>query len=102
MALAPVMAVAGEQSHSLAFTLNDEALAVVFNFVDPLGPVWNFGAFGGNAGFERSTHAVYLGDFGGDATPRAWPWKRRPRRLGADAGAVVVSMTTVRFLRTAE
>ena len=85
MALAPVMAVAGEQSHSLAFTLNDEALAVVFNFVDPLGPVWNFGAFGGNAGFERSTHAVYLGDFGGDATPEDGLGKAAPAHWDAEA-----------------
>ena len=79
------MPVAGEQSHSLAFTLNDEAVAVVFSFVDPLGPVWNFGAFGGNAGFERSTHAVYLGDFGGDATPEDGLGKAAPAHWDAEA-----------------
>ena len=51
-----------EQPHAVAVTLNDKPVAVVLNFVDPLGPVWNLGAFDGNAGFERSTHAVYLGD----------------------------------------
>jgi hypothetical protein len=84
--LAPIVPVAGEQPHALAFTLNDQAVTVVLNFVDPLGPVWNLGAFGGNAGFERSTHAVYLGDFGGDATPEHSLGKGGPGAWGLTPG----------------
>ena len=51
--IAPVVAVAGPQPHALAVALNDQAIAVVLDFVDPLGAVGNLGAAGRNAGFER-------------------------------------------------
>jgi len=45
------MAVAGEQPHALAFALNDQAIAVVLDFVNPFRAVRHLGAAGGNAGF---------------------------------------------------
>ena len=53
IAIAPVMAVAGEQPHALAVALDDQAVAVVLDFVDPFRPVGDFGAAGRNAGLER-------------------------------------------------
>ena len=44
------MAVAGEQPHALAVALNDQAIAVVLDFVDPFRPVRNFGALVGMQG----------------------------------------------------
>ena len=63
IAIAPVVTVAGEQPHALAVALNDQAIAVVLDFVDPLRPVRDFGAAGGNAGFERGFgHAGKIGN----------------------------------------
>ena len=43
--IAPVVAVAGPQPHALAVALDDQAIAVVLDLVDPLGAVGNgFGA----------------------------------------------------------
>ena len=39
--IGPVMAVAGEQPHALAVALDDQAIAVVLDFVDPVRPVGN-------------------------------------------------------------
>ena len=38
-AIGPVVAVAGEQPHALAVALDDQAVAVVLDLVDPLRPV---------------------------------------------------------------
>ena len=51
--VAPVVAVAGEQPHALAVALDDQAVAVVLDFVKPFRPVGDFGATGRNAGLER-------------------------------------------------
>jgi hypothetical protein len=47
---APVVAVAGEQPQAVVLALNDQAVAVVLDFVDPFRPVRNLGAAGGDAG----------------------------------------------------
>ena len=52
IAFAPVMAVAGEQPHPLVRALDEQAVAVVFDFMDPLRPVRDFRGLGRNAGFE--------------------------------------------------
>ena len=36
IAIGPVVAVAGEQPHALAVALDDQAVAVVFDFMDPV------------------------------------------------------------------
>jgi len=51
--IAPVVAVTREQPHALAVALNEQAVAVVLDFVDPLQPVGDLGCFRRNAGFER-------------------------------------------------
>ena len=38
-AIGPIVAVAGEQPHALGLALDDQPLAVVLDFVDPLGTV---------------------------------------------------------------
>ena len=43
---------AREQPHPLALALNDQAIAVMLDFVDPFGTVRNFRSLGRNAGFE--------------------------------------------------
>ena len=48
----PVVAVAGEQPHALAVALDDQAVAVVLDLVDPFRAVRNLGRAGWNAGFE--------------------------------------------------
>ena len=50
---APVVTVAGEQPNALAVALNDQAIAVVLDLVNPFRPVRNLGAAGRNAGLER-------------------------------------------------
>src|SRR5205823_14238579 len=40
---APVMTVAGPQPHGLALPLNDQAVAVVLDLMEPLRPVGNLG-----------------------------------------------------------
>jgi hypothetical protein len=37
IAIGPVVAVAGEQPHALVLALNDQAIAVMLDFVDPVG-----------------------------------------------------------------
>jgi hypothetical protein len=49
-AAAPVVADAREQPHAFAVALNDQAIAVVLDFVDPFRAVGNLGATGRNAG----------------------------------------------------
>jgi len=41
IAVAPVIAVAAEQAHGLAFALNDQAIAVIFDFAAPWGRRWD-------------------------------------------------------------
>ena len=48
----PVMAVAGEQPHTLAVALHDQPVAVVFDLVDPFRPVGNLCRLGRNARFN--------------------------------------------------
>jgi hypothetical protein len=48
------MAVAGEQPHALSVALDDQAIAVVLDFVQPVGPGRNLGSAGGQARFERN------------------------------------------------
>jgi hypothetical protein len=54
------VAVAGEQPHALGLALDDQPLAVVLDFVDPLGTVRDLSRLGGNAGLNFG-HARYLG-----------------------------------------
>ena len=46
------MAVAGEQAHAISLALNDQAVAVELDFVDPLGAVRNFRHLGRDAGLD--------------------------------------------------
>ena len=49
----PVMAVTREQADALSAALDDQAIAVVLDLVEPVGPVRNFLRLGWNAGFKR-------------------------------------------------
>jgi hypothetical protein len=54
-----------EQPNAPAVALNDQALAVVLDFVDPFRPVRNLGAARRDAGLEyRLTHSLEI--VGGD------------------------------------
>ena len=55
IAVAPVVAVAGEQAHALALALDDQAVAVVLDFVKPVRPGRNLGSARRDAGLERSS-----------------------------------------------
>jgi len=46
------MAVEREHPHALAVALDDQAIAVVLDFVDPFRAVGNFRRLGRDAGFE--------------------------------------------------
>jgi len=63
---------AGEQPHALANALDDQAITLVLDFVDPRRPVGDFDAAGGNAGFERGfEHSAKIGSGGPDGeSPR--------------------------------
>ena len=71
IAVAPVVAVAGEQPHALALALDDQAVAVVLDLVDPLRPVRDLGAAGRNAGLEQITHPGMIGNGRRNANLRA-------------------------------
>src|SRR6266849_1994382 len=54
----PIVAVAGEQPHARAVAVDDQAVAVVFYFMEPFRPGWNFDSAGWDAGLEVCfTHA---------------------------------------------
>ena len=55
------MAVAGEQSHALAVTLNDQAVAIVLDFVNPVGTAGHLASPSRNAGLKGS--AAHLMQF---------------------------------------
>jgi hypothetical protein len=42
--MAPIIAAEGKQPHADAVTLDDQAIAVVLDFVDPVRPSRNFGS----------------------------------------------------------
>ena len=44
VSVCPVMAIAGEQPHALAFTLDNQAIAIMLYFVKPIRPGGDFGA----------------------------------------------------------
>ena len=59
IAVGPIVAVAGEQTHAFALALDDQAIPVMFYFVQPVRAGRNLGAARRDAGFERSlTHSV--------------------------------------------
>ena len=58
IALGPVVAVAGEQPDPVAVALQAQAIAVIFDFVQPAVPVRDGGRFDGNAEF---VHAAKIG-----------------------------------------
>jgi hypothetical protein len=60
---APVVATAREQTHALAVALDDKAVAVELDLVNPFRAVRDLGAAARNAGLERRFgHTGYLGD----------------------------------------
>ena len=60
--IAPAIPVASEQPHALALALDDQAIAVMLDFVDPIRPGRNLGSACRDAGFERNiTHRPDIG-----------------------------------------
>ena len=58
-----IEAVAGEQPHALALALDDQPVAVVLDFVNPVFRVRHLGAARRNAGFEPGS--MYEAKIGG-------------------------------------
>ena len=53
----PVVTIAGEQAHAFAVALDDQAIAVVLDLVNPFPPVRDFGPARRDAGLKRNcTH----------------------------------------------
>jgi hypothetical protein len=52
ISIRPVMAVPREQPDAPAISLNDQTIAVMFDFVNPVRPGWYTGGAGRDAGFE--------------------------------------------------
>ena len=50
----PIIAAAGQQPHALAFTLNDQAIAVMLDFVKPIRAG---GDFGGALEYKADSYA---------------------------------------------
>jgi|1186.fasta_scaffold150316_2 hypothetical protein len=50
----PIIAAAGQQSHALALTLDDQAIAVVLYFVKPVRAGWKLGAACGEEALGQS------------------------------------------------
>ena len=66
-----------ECPNTLAVALDNQAVAIVLNFVDPLGAVRKFRAAGGNAGLERGFgHGAKIGD----GSKMRIGWVRGPSR----------------------
>ena len=65
---------AREQPHPLALALNDQAIAVMLDFVDPLRPIGNFRRLGRYAGFEWGFwHVTKIGGAHENAIPQRSP-----------------------------
>ena len=63
IAVAPVVAVAGEEAHALALALDDQAVAVVPDFVKPVRAGGHSGPSGRNARLiQRFEHAAKIGE----------------------------------------
>jgi hypothetical protein len=58
----PVMAVAGQQAGALALALNDDAIAILFDFVNPVRSRRDLGAPTGNARLILTQHDTLLID----------------------------------------
>ena len=54
----PVVAIAGEQAHAFALALDDQAIAVVLDFVDPFRPVRDLGPRVGMQGSNATVRMV--------------------------------------------
>ncbi len=67
-AVGPVVTVAGEQPHARAVAVDDQAVAVVFYFMETFRPGWNFDSAGWET-FVRPVQTHACRDF------RARPWK---------------------------
>jgi hypothetical protein len=52
IAIGPIVAVAGEQPHALVFPLDDQAIAVMLDFVDSVWTGRDLGPAGRDAGLE--------------------------------------------------
>ena len=64
------MTVSGEQPDALVLALDDQAIAVVFDFVDPIPAGGDFGPAGRDAGFEgASGHGGKIGSGVGISSP---------------------------------
>jgi hypothetical protein len=59
MAIGPVVAASGDQAHAVAVGLDDQAITVVLDLMEPVVAVRDFGRAGRDAGLEKSVaHAV--------------------------------------------
>ena len=60
VSLGPVVPVAGEETHGLALALDAQAIAVIFDFVDPVRPGRHHLGGGRQAEFESGKHGVEI------------------------------------------
>jgi hypothetical protein len=79
LTIGSVIAAVGQQPHALAFTLNDQPVAVVLDFVKPIRAGWNFGAAGWDAGLILTQHAGNIDPPRRNASPGT---ASKPRTIG--------------------
>ncbi|MET4024439.1 hypothetical protein [Bradyrhizobium sp. S3.2.12] len=88
-AVGPVVTILGEQPNVAASPFYAQALAVVFDFVDPVGPGRYHLGGGKPAKFERSTHRPQIGLEGSRRKGRpcgaalSKVYRRRSKKIGS-------------------
>jgi hypothetical protein len=76
IAVAPVVTIASEKTHALSVTLNDQAVAILLDFVNPVGTAGHLASPSRDAGFEDYA-AHFNSDVPGNcgAQPGPLDWK---------------------------
>ncbi|WFU14382.1 hypothetical protein [Bradyrhizobium sp. CB3481] len=83
--ITPIVAVAREQPHSLALALDDQAIAIMLDFVDPLGAGWHRLSRSRNARFKRRLrHAGKIGTLGRNASRFVARHGKLPPHIASD------------------
>jgi hypothetical protein len=61
IALSPIVSAARDQTHAIAVALDPQAVAVIFDLVEPIRAVGDFCTSGRNAKLKRLKHAPQMG-----------------------------------------
>jgi hypothetical protein len=68
----PVVTVPGDQPHAGSVALHAKPVTVIFDFVDPIGPIGNLGPTSGNANGRLHFISRSTGKLLGDLSPAWW------------------------------